>query len=327
MPTLTVSRETFPIRGTFRISRGAKTAAEVVVAAVQDGDAVGRGECVPYARYGETVDGVVAALTAMTDSVASGLDRLALQTAMPAGAARNALDCALWDLEAKRSGRPVWQLAGLMAPPVPVVTAYTLSVDTPEAMAAAARAVADRPLLKLKLTGEGDLERVRAVRAHAPAARLIVDANEAWTLDHLRRFAPALAALQVELIEQPLPADNDDALLGLDGPVPLGADESCHGLESLERLKGRYGMVNIKLDKTGGLTEALRIKAAAEAAGFGVMVGCMVATSLAMAPGVLLAQGAGLADLDGPLLLDRDRVPGLRYEGAWVHPPEPSLWG
>lgn len=329
---LIVRRESFPIRGSFRISRGAKTEAQVVVAEVTAGDgpgrgAVGRGECVPYARYGLTVDGVVAALEAMAGAVADGIDRHALLTAMAPGAARNALDCALWDLEAKLSGTPVWRLAGLAAPPQPLVTAYTLSVDTPEAMAAAARAAADKPLLKLKLTGDGDLERVRAVRENAPASRLIVDANEAWTIDHLTRFAPAFAGLGVELIEQPLPDAADDALAGFHSAVPLGADESCHGLDSLEPLKGRYQTINIKLDKTGGLTEALMLKKAAETAGFSVMVGCMVATSLAMAPGVILAQGAPLVDLDGPLLLAQDRIPGLRYEGTTVFPPEPALWG
>ncbi|MGQ9365436.1 N-acetyl-D-Glu racemase DgcA [Azospirillum sp. ST 5-10] len=325
---LTVRRESFPIRGTFRISRGAKTSAEVVVAEVEEAGVVGRGECVPYARYGESVEGVVAALEGLAAAVAAGIDRAALRAAHPAGAARNALDAALWDLEAKSRGVPAWRLAGLARAPEPLVTCFTLSVDTPEAMAAAAGIAAARhPLLKMKLTGEGDLERVAAVRRAAPAARLVVDANEGWTLEQLRRFAPALAGLGVEMIEQPLPADADEALRGVACPVPLGADESCHGLDGLERLKGLYGVVNIKLDKTGGLTEALAMKAAAEAAGFAVMVGCMVATSLAMAPAVLLAQGARFADLDGPLLLAGDRSPGLRYEGALVHPPDPALWG
>ena len=327
MRHLTVRRESFPIRGAFRISRGAKTEAQVVVAEIRDGDAVGRGECVPYARYGETLDGVVAAIAARAGAVADGLDGEGLNRVMAAGAARNALDCALWDLQAKLAGRPVWQLAGLAQPPRPVVTAFTLSVDTPEAMAAAARAAADRPLLKLKLTGAGDVERVRAVREAVPSARLIADANEAWTLDQLGAFAPEMAALGVELIEQPLPAAADEGLLGVACPVPLGADESCHGRDGLEALAGLYQVVNIKLDKTGGLTEALRLKAAAEAAGFGIMVGCMVATSLAMAPALLVAQGARLVDLDGPLLLAADRVPGLRYDGAWVHPSEPAVWG
>ncbi|KAA0597059.1 L-alanine-DL-glutamate epimerase-like enolase superfamily enzyme [Azospirillum lipoferum] len=325
---LTVRREIFPIRGAFRISRGAKTEAAVVVAEVADGPHRGRGECVPYARYGESVDGVVAALETMADAVASGLDRAALARQMPPGAARNALDCALWDLEAKRSGVPVWKLAGLTEPPGPLVTCYTLSVDEPEIMAAAARERAPRhPLLKMKLTGEGDLDRVRAVRAAAPAARLVVDANEGWTLDQLHGFAPVLAGLGVEMIEQPLPAGQDEALRGVDCPVPLGADESCHGLESLERLRGLYRVVNVKLDKTGGLTEALAMTRAAHAMGFEVMVGCMVATSLAMAPAMLVGQGARYVDLDGPLLLARDREPGLVYDGAVVQPPVAALWG
>lgn len=325
---LTVRAESFPIRGSFRIARGAKTAAEVVVAVVEQDGATGRGECVPYARYGESVPAVVAALEAMAGAVADGLDREALQSAMKPGAARNALDCALWDLEAKRTGVPAWRLAGLAGPPAPLVTAYTLSVDEPAAMAEAARSVAARhPLLKMKLTGDGDLERVGAVRAAAPDARLIVDANEGWTLDHLHRFAPSFADLGVEMIEQPLPADADEALRGVACPVPLGADESCHGPESLERLKGLYQVLNVKLDKTGGLTGALALTTAAQAAGFDVMVGCMVATSLAMAPACLAAQGVRFVDLDGPLLLAEDRVPALRYDGALVHPPGPELWG
>ncbi|MDR3515985.1 MAG: dipeptide epimerase [Azospirillaceae bacterium] len=325
--TLSVRRESFAIRGSFRISRGAKTHAEVVVAEISDGIRVGRGECVPYARYGETGEGVVALLQGAAGAIADGLDRQALQGLLPAGAARNALDCALWDLDAKRTGRPAWQEAGLARAPRAVVTAFTLSLDTVANMAAAARAAADRPLLKLKLTGDGDLERVRAVRDSAPRARLIVDANEAWTLDHLARFGGPFAEMAVELIEQPLPAGQDDALAGYDSPVPLGADESCHDRASLAALRGKYQVVNIKLDKTGGLTEALALKAAAEAAGFGIMVGCMVGTSLAMAPGVLLAQGAALVDLDGPLLLAQDRVPGLHYDGAAITPPGPELWG
>ena len=324
---LTVRRESFPIRGSFRISRGAKTTAEVVVAEIRDGDVIGRGECVPYPRYGETPDGVAAAVAALAPAVAAGLGRGDLERLLPPGAARNALDCALWDLEAKLTGVPAWRLAGLEAAPAPVITAFTLSLDTPDAMAAAARAAADRPLLKLKLTGEGDLERVRAVRAAVPAARLIADANEGWSLAQFHAFAPALAGLGVELIEQPLPAADDAALDGVAWPVPLGADESCHGEVDPFSLARRYQVINIKLDKAGGLTAALRLKRAAEAAGLGVMVGCMVATSLAMAPALLVAQGARLVDLDGPLLLEVDREPGLRYQGALVDPPEPALWG
>lgn len=326
--TLSVRVESFPIRGTFRISRGAKTEARVVVAEIEDGGVTGRGECVPYARYGETVEEVAALIGGLAEAVSAGLDREALQATLPPGAARNALDCAFWDLEAKLTGVPVWQSADLASAPGPVSTAFTLSVDTPDAMLAAARDSAEKPLLKLKLSGDGlDLERVRAVRAGAPASRLMVDANEGWTLAELERLAPQFHALGVEMIEQPLPAAADDALLGRRFPVKLGADESVHGLDSLDRLRGKYQVVNIKLDKTGGLTEALALRRAAEAAGLEVMVGCMVATSLAMAPAALLAQGAAWVDLDGPLLLATDRSPGLRYEGTTLFPPEPALWG
>lgn len=323
---LSVRRDSWPLAKPFTISRGSKTVADVVVAEVIVGALRGRGEGVPYARYGETIDGVVAALEAMDELVAAGIDRPRLQEAMPPGAARNALDVALWDLEAKSSGSSVWALAGIEEPK-PVVTAYTLSVDTPEHMGAAAQGEAHRPLLKLKLTGEGDLERVRAVRAGAPRARLIVDANEAWTLDHLRDYGAALAELGVALIEQPLPAGQDAALADMPHPVPLCADESCHTRADLPELVGRYDYVNIKLDKSGGLTEGLRLLDAARASGFGIMVGCMVGSSLAMAPAMLLAQNADFVDLDAPLLLARDRQPGLRYEGSVVYPPKPNLWG
>lgn len=324
---LTVREEVFPIRGTFRISRGARTEARVLVCEIADGDVVGRGECTPYARYGETVDEVARAIAAIGPAIAGGLEREGLQRAMRPGAARNAVDCALWDLEAKQAGRRVWELAGLPEPE-PVTTAFTLSVDTPEVMGRAAAEAADRPLLKLKLTGdEEDADRVAAVRANAPKARIIVDANEALTLEAAVALAPALAEAGVELLEQPLHAEADEALRGVPFPLPLGADESCHDTATLPRLVGLYQVINIKLDKTGGLTEALRLRAAAEAAGFRVMVGCMLASSLAMAPAHLVAQGAAFVDIDGPLLLARDRSPGLRYERSLVHPPEPGLWG
>jgi L-alanine-DL-glutamate epimerase-like enolase superfamily enzyme len=328
---LEVRRERFAIRGGFTISRGAKREAEVVVAvlaaSLPDGRRVtGRGECVPYGRYAETVEGVTAAIEAAGPVIAAGLDRTELQRLMPAGAARNALDCAFWDLEAKAAGLPVWRLAGLK-PPGPVATAFTLSLGAPDSMAAAARAAGGMPLLKLKLGGgDDDLARVRAVRRAAPEARLIVDANEGWTMARLRALAPELAALGVALIEQPLPAGADSALAEYDSPVPLGADESCHGIAELPELRDRYQVVNIKLDKTGGLTGALALRAAAEAAGFGIMVGCMVATSLSMAPAFLLAQGANFVDLDGPLLLERDREPGAVYEGAWMQNPGSDVW-
>jgi L-alanine-DL-glutamate epimerase-like enolase superfamily enzyme len=281
---------------------------------------------VPYAHYGETVAGVIAAIEGLRPRIEAGLDRIGLQQQLPAGAARNALDCAYWDLEAKRAGHPVWQLCGL-SPLEPVTTAYTLSLDTPEAMGRAAAANAARPLLKLKLAGPGDLARVEAVRANAPEARLIVDANEGWTLDDYVTLAPRLTVLGVALIEQPLPAGQDAPLAGMRRPVPVCADESCHATESLAEIAGRYDAVNVKLDKTGGLTEALKLKQAALVQGYQIMVGCMLATSLAMAPAVLLAQGAAFVDLDGPLLLERDRPGGLHYEGSTLHPPEPALWG
>lgn len=323
---LSVSVESWPIRGVFRISRGAKTEAEVVVATIESGGFRGRGECVPYRRYGETLDSVVTAIEALRPRLHADFSRAALQSSMPAGAARNAIDCALWDLEAKRAGTSVAALAGLAAPR-PVLTAYTLSLDTPQAMAEAARAAA-KPLLKLKLGGDdADLARVAAVHAAAPGARLIVDANEAWAAGDVLPLARALAPLGVVLIEQPLPAGADEALAGIDSPVPLCADESCHTAADLPRLVGRYSHVNIKLDKTGGLTGALLLADAAEAAGLGLMIGCMVGTSLAMAPALLLAGRADFVDLDGPLLLDRDRVPALAFEGAVIQPPAPALWG
>jgi len=331
MPKLSVRQESWPLAGSFTISRGTRTTAEPVVvelsATGDDGQVVlGRGECVPYARYGETVAGVIAAIEGLRARIEAGLDRIGLQDLLPPGAARNALDCAYWDLEAKRAGQPVWQLCGL--PPLEAVTtAYTLSLDAPEAMGRAAAENATRPLLKLKLAGPDDLARVEAVRANAPETRLIVDANEGWSLDDYEALAPKLAALGVVLIEQPLPAGQDAALAGTQRPVPVCADESCHATDSLAEIAGRYDAVNIKLDKTGGLTEALKLKQAAQAQGFQVMVGCMLATSLAMAPAVLVAQGASFVDLDGPLLLAGDRPGGLTYDGSTLHPPEPALWG
>jgi L-alanine-DL-glutamate epimerase-like enolase superfamily enzyme len=327
MPRLTVSRQSFAIRGSFTISRGSRTTAEVVLAELSDGTHAGRGECVPYARYGETVEGVIADIEALRGELEAGrLDRQGLQEALPSGAARNALDCAFWDLEAKAAGKRVWELAGLPAPG-PLTTAYTLSLDTPEKMGAAAAANAERPLLKLKLAGPEDLARVEAVRAGAPKAKLIVDANEGWDVEAYKRLAPELARLEVALVEQPLPADADAPLADLPRHVPLCADESCHDRSSLPHLMGRYDLVNIKLDKTGGLTEALALAQAAEAAGFGLMVGCMLATSLAMAPATLPAQRAQVVDLDGPLLLAEDREPPLEITGSSIAPPPAALWG
>jgi L-alanine-DL-glutamate epimerase-like enolase superfamily enzyme len=324
--SLTVRTERWPIAGAFTISRGAKTEAEVVVAEVSDGTHVGRGECVPYARYGETVAGVATALDAMRERMASGLTRQQLQDAMPAGAARNALDCALWDLEAKACGKPVHALAGVPEPRA-LVTAYTISLGTPETMGEAARKAAARKLLKVKLGGKGDPERIRAVRAAAPSSELIVDANEAWRPDNLEKNLAACAEAGVTLVEQPLPAADDAALASVARPIPVCADESVHDRASLASLVGKYDAVNIKLDKTGGLTEALAMAAEADRLGFDIMVGCMVATSLSMAPAMLVAQRARVVDLDGPLLLARDRAHGLRYEGSMVYPATSALWG
>jgi L-Ala-D/L-Glu epimerase len=322
--------ESWPIRGSFTISRGSKTTADVVVVELgRDGDTgpvVGRGEAVPYARYGESMQSVLDQIESLHGPLAEGLDRQGLQTLLPAGAARNAVDLAFWDLECKRAGKRHWELAGLPAPG-PVTTAYTLSLDTAENMGRKAAENAERPLLKLKLAGPEDLDRVVAVRRNAPRARIIVDANEGWTAAQYVDLAPKLLDLGVEMIEQPLPAGDDAALAGIVRPVPVCADESCHDTATLSGLKGRYDMINIKLDKTGGLTEALKLKRAAEAAGYGIMVGCMLATSLAMAPGVLLAQGVPVVDLDGPLLLAEDRDPALRIEDSLVYPPAATLWG
>ena len=323
---LNLASETWPIAGVFAIARGAKTEAVVVVAEITDGPHRGRGEAVPYGRYGETVEGVLAAMETVRPAIEDGAGRQALQSLLPPGAARNALDCALWDLEAKRSGVRVWRLAGLPEPR-PLATSYTISLGQPEAMAAAARAAAHRPLLKLKIGGAHDLERVAAVRAAAPDPVLIVDANEALTFEELQRLAPALARLGVVLIEQPLPAGQDAALEAYDGPVMLCADESLHSRAELAACARRYGAVNIKLDKAGGLTEALALAAEARALGLEIMVGCMVATSLSMAPALLAAQGAAYVDLDGALLLASDRIPGLAYDGSDILPPPPELWG
>ena len=326
MTELIVRVESWPIRGRFAISRGAKTAADVVVVELDAGDCKGYGECVPYARYGESADSVIEQIESLRQDVQQGLDRIQLQQRLPAGSARNAVDCAFWDLQAKMSRQRVWEL--LQLPPMqPLTTAYTLSLDSPEYMHKAALEHANRPLLKLKLAGEGDIERVRAVREGAPKARLIVDANEGWDLGVYRQMVPEFLKLGVEMIEQPLPASKDEALRSLDRPIPICADESCHESKSLKDVVGKYDMVNIKLDKAGGLTEALQLRKAAEAEGLQIMVGCMLATSLAMAPATVLAQGAAIVDLDGPLLLAKDRRPGLRFDHSLVFPPQLELWG
>jgi len=317
-----ITRDVFKLAQVFTISRGSRSEAQVLTVTLTDRGHTGRGECVPYARYGETLDSVSDQISGLPDT----FDRAGLYDLLPAGAARNAVDCALWDLAAKQAGQRVWDMAGL-APPRPEITAYTLSLETPEVMQAQAAKNAHRPLLKIKLGTPDDMPRLEAVRKGAPAARIIVDANEGWSAEVYTDLAPHLVRLGVDLVEQPLPAGEDDALIGMARPVPVCADESCHDRASLAGLKGKYDVVNIKLDKTGGLTEALALKEAALAQGYGVMVGCMVGSSLAMAPAVLVAQGAAVVDLDGPLLLAEDRDNALVFDENGVHPPDAALWG
>lgn len=325
---LTARVERWPVAGAFVIARGAKTHVDVVTAEISDAGATGRGEATAIYYRGETAAGCRDAIIAQADAIAAGAGRHDLLTLMPAGAARNALDAALWDIEAKLAGVPAWRLAGLAAPPEPIETAFTLSLDTPDAMArAAAQAAPRHRLLKLKLAGAGDRERVAAVRAGAPDARLIVDANEAWTDRDVAAEAAALIPHGVALIEQPVAAGRDALLDGVRSPIPLCADESCHDRGDLDQLVGRYAAINIKLDKAGGLTEALVLAEAARARGLALMVGCMLSTSLGIAPATLVAQGAAWVDLDGPLLLGRDREPAIDFAGGLVHPPTPALWG
>ncbi|WP_289154104.1 N-acetyl-D-Glu racemase DgcA [uncultured Salipiger sp.] len=320
--SIEVTRDTFRLAQVFTISRGSRTEAKVLTVKVTRNGVTGWGECVPYARYDETLESVEAEIMGLPADVS----REALQGLLPAGAARNAVDCALWDLEAKASGKRVWEMLG-MPEPGPEITAYTLSLDTPENMRAQAEKNAFRPLLKIKLGTPDDMPRLEAVRAGAPSSTIIVDANEGWSAEVYADLAPHLVRLGVALVEQPLPAGDDDALIGMDRPVPVCADESAHDRASLPKLKGKYDIVNIKLDKTGGLTEALALREAAQAEGYGIFVGCMVGSSLAMAPAVLLAQGAAFTDLDGPLLLGEDRATPLRFDDAGVHPSSPELWG
>lgn len=319
---LTVTPDTFRLAEVFTISRGSRTEAKVLTVTVEKDGITGRGECVPYARYGESLESV----TGQIEGLALPVSRTELQAMLPPGAARNAVDCALWDWEAKHAGRRVWDMAGLPRPE-PMITAFTLSLDTPERMEAAARRNAFRPLLKIKLGTADDMGRLEAVRRGAPEARIIVDANEGWTADVYRDLAPHLVRLGVALVEQPLPAGADEMLAEMARPLPVCADESCHDRHSLDDIAGKYDLVNIKLDKTGGLTEALALRDAAHAAGYGIMVGCMVGSSLAMAPAVLVAQGAAVVDLDGPLLLAEDRASPLLYDATGVHPSDAELWG
>ncbi|CCE96064.1 mandelate racemase/muconate lactonizing enzyme family protein [Sinorhizobium fredii HH103] len=324
--SLATAVEHFPIAGTFTISRGSKTTASVVTCAISDGTASGRGECVPYGRYGETIESVLSEIEAVRQRIEAGMTRLELQQSMKPGAARNAVDCALWDLEAKQANKSAAMLVGL-ADPVALITAYTISLAEPEEMMAQAAKYAHRALLKVKVGTPDDTTRIRAVRKGAPDSRIILDANEGWTPENLASHFAACAESGIALIEQPLPAGRDEALAEVARSVPVCADESVHATADLKALVGRYDAVNIKLDKTGGLTEALRMRDEARALGLKIMVGCMVGSSLAMAPAMLVAQGADFVDLDGALLLAEDRNPGLRYEASLVFPPEPSLWG
>jgi L-alanine-DL-glutamate epimerase-like enolase superfamily enzyme len=317
-----VSRDVFRLAEVFTISRGSRTEAQVLTVHVTRGGMTGWGECVPYARYGETLDSVADQITALP----ADIDRATLQGALPAGAARNAVDCALWDLQAKQAGVRVWDLLGLPAPK-PEITAYTLSLGEPDAMEIAARKHAHRPLLKIKLGTPDDMARLEAVRRGAPNAPIIVDANEGWSAEVYSDLAPHLVRLGVKLVEQPMPAGQDEMLAEIERPLPVCADESCHDCSSLPNLKGKYDVINIKLDKTGGLTEALALKEHGLAQGYGLMVGCMVGSSLAMAPATLVAQGAAFTDLDGPLLLAEDRPEPLNFDDAGVHAPSANLWG
>lgn len=323
---LTAEETVFPLAEVFTISRGSRTEARVVTVSLSDGTYTGWGESVPYARYDETVDGVIDTIRSLEEDLAKGLDRQALQSRLEGGAARNALDCAFWDLEAKRAGERAHILAGVpfMGPEI---TAYTLSLADPESMRAKAAQHAHRPLLKIKLGGEGDMARLEAVRAGAPDTDIIIDANEGWDADTYRELAPVLVRLGVKMVEQPLPAGDDEALRDIERVLPVCADEACHDRASLPHLSGKYDMVNIKLDKTGGLTEALLLREEAEKAGFDIMVGCMIGSSLGMAPATLVAQGVAYTDLDGPLLLAEDRATPLKFDDKGVHPPEPALWG
>lgn len=320
MRKLSFKSESWPIAGTFTIARGSKTVADVIVVTVVENGFTGRGEAVPYPRYNETVEQTLAALAAATPAIEAGL------TPELPRAAANALDCALWDLSSKQTNIPVWSLAKLSTPKA-VITAFTISLDTPEVMARAAKAAAKRPLLKLKLGREGDHERLRAIREAAPNCRLIVDANEGWNAASLAEMLAACEKYGVELVEQPLPATADEALRDMLHRVLICADESAHDRKSLHELEGKYDAINIKLDKTGGLTEALLLAADAKAQEFKIMVGCMLATSLAMAPAFLLAQLADYVDLDGPLLLSKDRDPGFAFDGSVMLPPPRALWG
>jgi L-Ala-D/L-Glu epimerase len=326
MQRLTIAHESWPIAGSFTISRGSKKTADVVVVSLERDGMKGWGECVPYRHYGETIEAVMAALTERRKEIEGGIGHEEIPCLLQPKAAQNALDCALWDLEAKHAGKRVWQLLDLPQPK-PLITAFTLSLDSADNMTAAAASAAGRPLLKLKLGAENDAGRLRAIRRAAPRLRLIVDANEGWSADDLPMLLDVCAEVGVELVEQPLPAGSDEALRHVRHTVPICADESSHGRNDLPELIGKYDAINIKLDKTGGLTRALALRRAAEKLGLDIMIGCMLATSLSMAPATILAQGTKFVDLDGPLLLAQDRDPGIRYEGSLIYPPPAALWG
>ena len=324
--TLHSEHERFPLNAPFRIARGVKTAADVVTVTLSEGASVGRGEAVPYPRYGESVESALAAIESARSLIEEGGDRQALLQALPAGAARNALDCALWDLEARLAGRDVAEMIGGQ-PLAPIVTALTIGIDTPAAMAAAARAAGDVPLLKVKVDAEDPEARIRAVRAAAPGAALIVDPNESWDRALVEAIQDVLVATNVALLEQPVPAGDDEWLDGFSPAVPICADEAVHVAADLDVVARRYQAVNVKLDKSGGLTAALDVAREARAMDLGLMTGCMICSSLSIAPALHLAAMSDFADLDGPLWLREDRPGGIRQEGGLIHPPAKGFWG
>ena len=325
--SLKVQENVFALSQPFVIARGARDKANVICVEISEGENKGWGESVPYARYNETVQGVMETIETLRDKLEGGMNRETLQECLPAGAARNAIDCALWDLEAKQTGKPVFKLAGINEPK-PCVSAYTISLGEPEQMNTDAKKCADYPLLKIKLGGQqGDVERLNAVREGAPNSDIIVDANEGWDVEMFNEMTEIFVKCGVRMVEQPFPAEKDEVLRELDHPLPICADESCHVRGDLEKLKGKYDVVNIKLDKTGGLTEALALRKEAEKCGFEIMVGCMIGSSLSMAPATLVAQNAQYVDLDGPLFLADDREPPIVYKENMIFPPQTKLWG
>ncbi len=326
MRSLQVKKEIFSVKGVFSISRSSVTSIEVVVVEISENGVIGRGECRPYQRYGETIEKTITQILSIREKLEQGLSREQLQLELPPSAARNAIDCALWDLEAKQSGRTVWQLAGLPEPG-PVVTAYTISVADQQKMVEDAKKNAHRPILKVKVSNQAVVETLKAIRMACPHAKLLIDANEAWSLEDYQRITPQLKELDIAMIEQPLLAGKDESLSSLPHPVPLCADESCHDSNTLEKLQGHYEIINIKLDKTGGLTEAIKTAKKAKELGFEIMIGCMLSTSLSIAPAFLLSGYASFLDLDGPILLAEDRPSGLKFEGSNIFPPDRNFWG